>query len=462
MEENRYKEELREKAKRRLAEKQTVEERSEEDNIKLVEELSLHQEELNIQNEELRRIQLELEETKAKYFELYDLAPVGYLTLTSDLIIKEANLAASSLLGTNRKQLINRPLSRFVSPRSQESFYLHYRRLEQGKQVDTLPIVRNDGEEIQVQIESNIVNGCIERGFRSIVTNVTEIKRAQQQVEEYSRKLERSNVELQQFAYIASHDLQEPLRMITSYLGLLNKKFGAELDPKAKEYMSFINSGAVRMHELVDDILDYSRVDAQEDNFNPVDVKKVMDDIRGALRVLIAEAGAELIVEPVPTMLGDEKQIDQLLTNLISNAIKFRRHDVVLRVTVSAVTVGNEVVFSVKDNGIGIDPKYADKLFKMFSRLHTREEYPGTGMGLAISKKIVERHGGRIWFESEPGKGTTFFFTLPMMEAGHEPAASCSRTTPLTRSWQKNMCRKQALMSALLPSKTGRRSLTSK
>ncbi|MDW5562720.1 MAG: ATP-binding protein [Methanomassiliicoccus sp.] len=405
--------ELREKAKRRLEERQPVQERSAEDNVKLVEELSLHQEELNIQNEELKRIQLELEETKAKYFELYDLAPVGYITLTPNLIIKEANLAASFLLGMERKQLINKPLSRFVSPRSQESFYLHYRRLEQGKQVDTLPIVRNDGEKIQVRIESNIVNGRIDRGFRSIVTDVTEVNRVQQQVEEYSKKLERSNTELQQFAYIASHDLQEPLRMITSYLGLLNRKFGDGLDPMAKEYMSFINSGAVRMRELVQDILEYSRVDTQGNEFARVDMDRVMIAVLNALHIYIDETKTVISSESLPTVLGDEKQMGQLLTNLISNAIKFRRHDAVPRIIVSAVAAGNEFIFSVKDNGIGIDAQYADKLFKMFSRLHTRDEYPGTGIGLAITKKIVERHGGRIWFESEPGKGTTFFFTIP-------------------------------------------------
>lgn len=229
---------------------------------------------------------------------------------------------------------------------------------------------------------------------------------------ETQRDLAQSNEELQQFAYVASHDMQEHLRMITMHLGLLNKRFGRDIDPRAKEHMEYVNSGAERMRQLVNDLLQYSRIESQPNYLAQVDMNKVADLVIKDLRVSIDEANAEVIVEPLPIVMANEHQMNQVLGNLISNAIKFRS-DHPPRVEVAAIGNGGEFIFSVKDNGIGIDPKYEKKLFRMFSRLHTKEEYPGTGIGLAISKKIVERHGGRIWVESEAGKGTTFFFTIP-------------------------------------------------
>jgi light-regulated signal transduction histidine kinase (bacteriophytochrome) len=200
--------------------------------------------------------------------------------------------------------------------------------------------------------------------------------------------------------------------MVTSYLGLLEKKFGSDLNPQAKEYMSFAVDGSQRMKRLIDDLLQYSRVDSQPIVLEEVDMNEVAKVVVEDNQVSIAETEAEIIIDPLPVICADKTQMKQLLTNLISDAIKF--HDSKPpKVEVSAITYQREFVFSIKDNGIGIDPKYADKLFKMFQRLHTKEEYPGTGIGLAIVKKIVDRHHGRIWFESEPGKGTTFFFTIP-------------------------------------------------
>jgi len=242
--------------------------------------------------------------------------------------------------------------------------------------------------------------------------DITEQIKAKREAEEYAERLKRSNEELQQFAYVASHDLQEPLRMVTSYIRLLGKKFGEDLPPQAKEYMSYAFDGSVRMKELIDDLLAYSRIDSRPAVLEEIDMNEKARAVIEDLHVAIKEAGAEVVVNPLPMVCADRTQMKQLLTNLISNAIKFHS-DKRPRVEVSAVTCGNDFVFSVEDNGIGIDPEYADKLFKMFSRLHTREEYPGTGIGLAVSKKIVERHGGRIWFESEPGEGTTFYFTVP-------------------------------------------------
>jgi PAS domain S-box-containing protein len=239
-----------------------------------------------------------------------------------------------------------------------------------------------------------------------VAQDITELKRTEV-------GLRRSNDELQQFAYVASHDLQEPLRMVTNYLGLLKKKFGGDLGPQAMDYMDIAMDGAERMRQLINDLLQYSRIDSQTKEFVPVDMNEIAETVLDELHVSAEDARAEIIIEPLPEVLADEQQMKQLLMNLISNAIKFRG-EAPPRVEVSAVTYDHEFVFSIKDNGIGIDPRYADKLFKMFSRLHTKEEYPGTGIGLAIAKKIVEQHDGKIWFDSKPGKGTTFFFTIPV------------------------------------------------
>jgi signal transduction histidine kinase len=247
-------------------------------------------------------------------------------------------------------------------------------------------------------------DGIVKSGFGT-TQDITEKKNAEEE-------LKRSNAELQQFAYVASHDLQEPLRMVMSYLALLNKKYANELDPKAKEYIAFVNTGAERMRQLVNDLLQYSRIDTQGKELAPVDLNKVVEVVMNDLHVAINEANAEVVVGPLPTVMADESQMKQVLTNLISNAVKFRSSEPPI-VEVRALNHGDVFVFAVKDNGIGIDPKYYDNLFKMFQRLHTKDEYPGTGIGLAISKKIVERHGGRIWVESELGKGATFYFSIP-------------------------------------------------
>ncbi len=223
----------------------------------------------------------------------------------------------------------------------------------------------------------------------------------------------RSNAELQQFAYIASHDLKEPIRMVSSYLGLLERKYkGKVLDEGAEEYLNFALQGAERMNELVNDLLDYSRVETRGKDFAQVSMNHVSEKVIDLLKVPINESEAEIVVEPLPTIEADEGQMIQLLQNLLSNAIKFRSEERP-KIHISGTRLGRFWQFAVEDNGIGLDMEFADKIFQMFQRLHTTEEYEGTGIGLAIAKKIVERHGGRIWVESEEGKGSTFFFTIP-------------------------------------------------
>ena len=241
--------------------------------------------------------------------------------------------------------------------------------------------------------------------------------------------LARSNAELERFAYVASHDLQEPLRMVTSYLKLLSSRYQGQLDADADEFIGYAMDGAQRMQGLITDLLAYARVGALDKPSATTDCEDVLAQALGNLEITLAESHAQVTHDPLPTVLADEGQLVQVFQNLIGNAIKFhgaepplihisaRQTFEVLRTSGSPETskVSDAKVweFAVRDNGIGIDPQYFDHIFITFQRLHARAEYPGTGIGLAVSKKIVERHGGRIWVESEPGQGSTFYFTLP-------------------------------------------------
>jgi PAS domain S-box-containing protein len=223
--------------------------------------------------------------------------------------------------------------------------------------------------------------------------------------------LERSNKDLEQFAYVASHDLQEPLRMVSNYTQLLAKHYEGRLDEKAKKFMDYAVDGAIRMQGLINDLLTYSRIGTQSKPLENTDTHALLGEAIRNLSAMIEEKRAIITNDDLPTVRADASQLMQVFINLISNAIKFQGENTP-HIHVSAQDKGREWVFSIRDNGIGIEKQYADRIFVIFQRLHTRQEYPGTGIGLALCKRIVERHGGRIWFESEPDKGSTFFFTL--------------------------------------------------
>jgi PAS domain S-box-containing protein len=235
---------------------------------------------------------------------------------------------------------------------------------------------------------------------------------ADEDLRRMAEDLKRSNQDLEQFAYVASHDLQEPLRMVTGFMSLLRTRYQGQLDTQAEEYIGFAADGATRMQGLIDDLLAYSRVESRGRAALATPVQASLDRALANLRGAIAEAGATITHDELPTLAADGAQLAQLFQNLIGNALKFRA-DRPVAIHVGAARKEGNWVFSVRDNGIGIDPQFADRIFMIFQRLHTKEKYPGTGIGLAICKKIVERHGGRIWVESKPGEGSTFCFTLP-------------------------------------------------
>ena len=231
-------------------------------------------------------------------------------------------------------------------------------------------------------------------------------------VKERTAELTRSNAELGMFAYVASHDLQEPLRMVASYLQLVDTRYREKLDADAREFIEYAVDGAKRMQVLINDLLAFSRVGTQGQAFQPADCEVVLQMATSNLQVAIREAGAQITHDPLPTVMGDATQLVQLFQNLIGNALKFRREEPP-KIHIRAEPKDGFWRLSVQDNGIGIESKYFDRIFAVFQRLHGRVAYPGTGIGLAICKKIVERHGGAIWVESEFGKGSTFRFTLP-------------------------------------------------
>lgn len=255
----------------------------------------------------------------------------------------------------------------------------------------------------------------LDKTQQALLNMLEDIEEERVEAEQAKLLLARSNTDLEQFAYVASHDLQEPLRMISSYVQLLSRRYKGRLDKDADEFIAFAVDGTLRMQQLINDLLAYSRVGTRGKPLAPTDFEDVLSKAIANLKMAVEESGALVTHDPLPVALADEIQMVQLLQNLIGNAIKFRSKETV-QIHVSARAEGEEWTFSVRDNGIGIDPQFHERIFVLFQRLHGRNEYPGTGIGLTVSKKIVERHGGRIWLESCAGEGTTFYFSLPRTE----------------------------------------------
>jgi len=275
-----------------------------------------------------------------------------------------------------------------------------------GKESQRRRRLRLDGSEYLADVAALPLKWHGESAVLVVVQDVTEQVRAQEE-------LRRSNAELEQFAYVASHDLQEPLRTVASYCQLLERRYKDKLDQSAMDYIGFAVAGAKRMQLLISDLLQFSRVGTRGKEFTPTDCGEVFSDAVSNLHQAIVESGAQVTCDKLPVVIGDRVQLGQLFQNLMGNAIKFRGERVPV-IHVGALVEGSDVVLSVRDNGIGIDPQHRERIFQIFQRLHERDKYPGTGIGLAVCKKIVERHGGRIWVEGAPDEGSTFLFSLPI------------------------------------------------
>jgi len=327
------------------------------------------------------------------------------------------NAGAERIKGYRADEIIGQSFSRFYTPEDVRAD-LPRRELETASSVgqceDEGWRIRKDGSRFWASVTVTALRdeGGTLRGFAKITRDITDRKHAEERLKQQAAELARSNADLQQFAYVASHDLQEPLRMVASYTQLLARRYRGKLDQDADDFINFAVDGATRMQQLINDLLAYSRVETRGKEFSPTNCDEVVDLVIGDLSAAIAEAAAVVTRDSLPTVMADASQLGQLFQNLIANAVKYRR-DEPPRVHVSAERDDGGWRFAVQDNGIGIDRQYFDRIFVIFQRLHGKGDYPGTGIGLAICKKIVERHGGRIWVESEPGQGTTFYFTIP-------------------------------------------------
>ena len=340
----------------------------------------------------------------------------GVTVLDADEQFVLVNDAYCEMTGYDREELIGEHATYVHDDAVHEQAQsLHEEVMAGDRDVATMEyeLRRADGETIPVEARFGpyeTEDG--QAGGVGVIRDVTERKEREQRLEETVERLEASNERLEQFAHAASHDLQEPLRMVSSYLQLLEQRYEDELDVAAEEYLEFAVDGADRMRRMVDGLLEYSRVETQGDPLEPVDLDDVLADVREDLQIKLAESNAELTAEALPEVRGDSNQLRQVFQNLLDNAIEYSGDDPP-RIHVGAERDGAEWMVTVQDQGIGIDPAYADNIFEVFERLHTNEDHAGTGIGLALVERIVERHGGEIWLDSELNEGATFSFTLP-------------------------------------------------
>jgi PAS domain S-box-containing protein len=361
--------------------------------------------------------QLRLRESEARFRQTFELAASGICHVIDGRFVK-VNRALCEILGYSEKQLLEKTVKEVSHPDDRDVTDTERARIRRGE-IDSARFEKRyvrgaDGAVIWCEIAIALVRDVfgVPQYEVAIFDDITERKRQEAALHAAHAELKRSNHELEQFAYVASHDLQEPLRMVASYTQLLERRYESKLDANAREFMAYIVDGATRMKQLIEDLLAYSRVGTKGAEFKPASVEAALRRALYNLRAAIEEAGAAVTHDALPTLSADEGQLAQLLQNLMGNALKFRSASVP-RIHIGAAEGPAAWTFEVRDNGIGIEPQYYERIFMVFQRLHNKGEYPGTGIGLAICKKVVERHGGRIWVESEAGQGSRFFFTLP-------------------------------------------------
>jgi PAS domain S-box-containing protein len=357
--------------------------------------------------------------TRSRLASIVESSEDAILSKTLDGTIRTWNRGATRLFGYEPEEVIGRPVMILIPPDHHDEEPAILARVSRGERIAHYETVRmrKDGTRVDVSLSVSPIRDASGRvvGAAKILRDISERKRAEHQLAERAERLAQSNAELEQFAYVASHDLQEPLRMVSSYTQLLGRRYTDKLDDDAREFIHYAVDGATRMQVLINDLLAYSRVGTRGVDLAPTSSEAALERALGNLRLAVAESGGVVTHRALPTVIGDPVQLTQLFQNLVGNALKFRGAEPP-RVDVSAERSGDDWVFTVRDNGIGIDPAYGERIFVIFQRLHSRAEYPGTGIGLAICKKIVERHGGRIWLHVASGPGSAFRFTLPVRE----------------------------------------------
>lgn len=355
--------------------------------------------------------------SEARLQAVLDNAPAAIYVKDLEGRYQLTNRRFEELFGLEPGEMLGRTDEEFLPPEAVESVGANDREVARlGSAIQREESVPSaDGElrhYMSVKFPLRTREGVVE-GVGGISTDITELRSAQDELIRVAEELARSNTDLQQFAYVASHDLQEPLRMVASYTELLARRYGERLDDDAHDFIGFAVDGARRMQRLIEDLLSYSRVQTRAQPFEVVDVDQALTEVLSGLEVRMKETGAIVRRDPLPPVLGDPAQLRRLLQNLLTNALKFTRPGETPEVHVTARREGPAWRFSVRDRGIGMPPEESDRIFVIFQRLHTRVRYEGTGIGLAICKRIVERHGGRIWVDAQPDAGSTFHFTIP-------------------------------------------------
>jgi PAS domain S-box-containing protein len=401
--------------------------------------------ELGKSEAERKQTEAALKVSETRYRRLFETAKDVILLLDAGTgQITDVNPYLMEMLGYTHEEFLGKKLWKIGPFKNIAKSKSAFQELQKKEYIryEHLPLETKDGKHIDVEFVSNLYLVEHQKVIQCNIRDITERKRVEEELKQKTDELALSNKELEQFAYVASHDLQEPLRMVKSYVQLLARRYKDKLDADADEFIAYAVDGVTRMQRLIDDLLTYSRVGTHGKEFEPTDCEAVLQQSLNNLKVSIDEKGARVTHDPLPTVMADYLQLTQLFQNLIGNAIKFHG-DEPPHIHVSATYESRKTmddkretidqlrtarlsspksqlselkegwVFSVRDNGIGIAPEFAERIFIIFQRLHDREKYPGTGIGLAVCKRIVERHGGRIWVESEPGKGSTFSFTIP-------------------------------------------------
>jgi len=357
-----------------------------------------------------------LKESEEKFRNLSEQSP-NMIFINRKGKIVYANKKCEELTGYSREEFYSPDFDylELIEPEHRELVLKSFQKHMNGEDVEPVEYTlrTKNGVKIDAILTTKLIKSGGEEAILGIITDITEQKNAEKQLMQLNRELTRSNEELQQFAHVASHDLQEPLRMVASYVQLLERRYKGKLDEDADEFIGYAVDGAKRMQNLINNLLLYSRVGIRGKPFKREDMNVLLNKALENLKITIEENDAEITYDKLPVVECDELQMVQVFQNLIGNSIKFRTEDKP-KIHISAEKNDKSWLFSVRDNGIGIESRYRDRIFIIFQSLHSKKEYPGSGIGLTISKKIIERHGGSMWFSSKPEQGTTFYFSIPV------------------------------------------------
>lgn len=407
---------LRARAQARLgATLDEVAEMSPDEAKNLVYELQVHQEELNIANEELQNSHLALARARDRYEDLFEFAPVGYLILDEKRIVRRANATACAMLGYRRHEIEGAGLASFVTPDDRDACHIHLRNVtsEEARKLE-FGFRRSDNTTIRVQLHTTKIGGGSEEGeeVRVALTDITVRSQLEDLLRQRADELSAANKELESFSYSVSHDLNAPLRTMRSFCGIIQEDYGEQLDEMGRMYLDRIDAAAGRMSDLIKDMLLLSRITRQELVRRDLNLYDIASEIISELRSLEPDRQVEIIMNRDLIVNADRRLIKVALSNLIGNAWKYTSKQENARIEIGAVETDKGREICVRDNGVGFDPRYSKDLFVPFRRLHSTGDFEGTGIGLAVVQRVIDKHGGQIRAESEPGEGSAFYFTL--------------------------------------------------